>query len=191
MNKEKNKALVATTFSNYKFCSKDLQTFLETNGFYECPASTMTSLHNAFEGGLIDHLLRVTKYAVKLNEMLPEHLQSPKQSVVKVAFLHSIGKIGLYTVCMSDWHRKNLGKMYEFNENIISMTVSERSLYYISKFGNQEDKLSEAEFQAIANYEKDLGDDKMAKWHSEPLAIILRQAIDLAILEEKRPAKTN
>ena len=187
MNNDKNKAMIASTFSNYKFCSKDLQSFLETNGLYECPASTMTSLHNAFEGGLIDHMLRVTKYAVKLNEMLPEHLQTPKPSVVKVAFLHSIGKIGLYKKCESEWHRKNMGKMYEFIENIVSMSVSERSLYYISKYGNQEDKLTEAEYQAISNYDKDLGEDKMARWHSEPLAIILRQAIELAILEEKRP----
>lgn len=189
MSKEKNKAIIASTITNYKPCSQDLHIFLETNGFYDCPASTMTSLHNAFDGGLIDHILRVTQYAVKINAMLPEYLQLPKVSVIKVCFLHSIGKVGLYTPCTSDWHRKNMGKMYEFNENIVSMTVSERSLYYISKFGDETDKLTEAEFQAIANYEKDLSSDKMAKWHSEPLAVILRQAIDLAILEEKKQIK--
>ena len=36
--------------NKYNVCSPALLDFLDRSGFYEAPASTMTSLHNAFDG---------------------------------------------------------------------------------------------------------------------------------------------
>ena len=52
----------------------------------------------------------------------------------------------LYKECNSEWHRKNQGKMYEFKENLVSMRVSERSVYYALSHGV---KLTQEEFSAI------------------------------------------
>ena len=176
---------------------KNKQTFLEKNELYgilnkelldylgedllTAPASTMTSLHNAFPGGLIDHVLKTTKYAIGINKLLPDSISVDAQSIVKVCFLHQIGKTFLYKWCESEWHRNNQGKMYDFNEEIISMKVGERSVFYAMKYGI---KLSEEEYQAIVNYDKPQ-DDKQSKWYGSTIATILKQANELAIIEEK------
>ena len=177
--------------------NKNNQTFLEKNELYgiltkelleylgedllTAPASTMKSLHNAFPGGLIDHILKTTEYAIGINKLLPTGMEVEAQSIVKVCFLHQIGKTFLYKWCESEWHRNNQGKMYEFNEELTSMKIGERSVYYAMKYGV---KLSEEEYQAIVNYDKP-EDDKQSKWYGSTLSTILKQANELAIIEEK------
>ena len=122
------------TAKKLDFTNQEFTDFLGQN-FIAAPASTMESLHNAFEGGLIDHLLRVASYAVKFNNALPESEQVNQNSLLKVCLLHQVGKANLYKPCTSEWHRKNQGKMYEFNEDLVSMRVSERSVYYALSHG--------------------------------------------------------
>lgn len=181
---EKNKKAYYASVKAYNICNMVLVDKLADMGLFESPASTMLSLHNAFPGGLVDHLLRVAGYAVKLNDMLPEGLKQTKESVIRVSLLHSIGKTGLYTPCKSDWHIKNQGKMYEFNEDLTSMTIGERSVYYMISNNQCDGWLSDIEYQAILNYDKAQG-DKMAEWHTSSLGEILKMAIKLAIMEEK------
>ncbi len=57
------------------FLTKELLDFLGED-LMTAPASSMLSLHNAFPGGLIDHTLKTTKYAIGINKLLPENLQS-------------------------------------------------------------------------------------------------------------------
>jgi hypothetical protein len=176
------KSTYVNAVKKYNVANEDLLNHLGDD-LFTAPASTMTSLHNAFEGGLVDHLLRVAKFAVKINSILPESLQQPMESVMRVALLSEIGKVGIYTPCTSEWHRKNQGKMYEFVDNKVSMRVGQRSIYYLTQTGN---KLSEVEYQAILTHDVNTGDDAMFRWHAEPLTVILRQAIELAIMDEKR-----
>jgi hypothetical protein len=180
---EKNKKSYYTAIKGYNVCRTEFIDKLADMDLFLTPASTMLSLHNAFPGGLVDHLLRVTSYAIKVNEMLPEGLKQTKESVIRVSLLHGIGKVGLYTPCKSEWHIKNQGKMYEFNEDLTSMTIGERSVYYIMSNGNG-DMLNDLEYQAILNFDKD-SSDKMSEWHTSPLGVILKMAIKLAIMEEK------
>lgn len=184
LQKEKitaNAAKYFKTGETYSFMTDELMQFLGTD-FIAAPASTMTSLHNAFEGGLIDHLLRTTAYAVKLNKLLPEEMQVDQASIIRVGCLFQIGKAHAYTECTSDWHRKNQGKMYEFAD-LISMRVGERSIMIATQNGVS---LTDEEYQAIYNFDKE--DDAQSKWHSEPLSVILKQANELAIMEEKANA---
>ena len=181
---EKNKKAYYASIKAYNVCHMDLVDKLADMGLFESPASTMLSLHNAFPGGLVDHLLRVAGYAVKLNDMLPTELKQTKESVIRVSLLHSIGKVGLYKSCKSEWHIKNQGKMYDFNEELTSMTIGERSVYYMISNNQCDGWLTDVEYQAILNYDKD-STDKMAEWHTSSLGEILKMAIKLAIMEEK------
>ena len=177
----KNVTKYFKTAQEYGFMNDDLTNFLGQD-FIKAPASTMKDLHNAFEGGLIDHLLRVTKYAVSLNDsVLPDDQKIDKKSLVKVGLLHQIGKAHLYTPCTSEWHIKNQGKMYDFAD-VVSMRVGERSAFYVLTHGI---KLTEEEYQAIINYDKDES-DKQAKYHTNTLGEILKIANQLAIMEEKK-----
>lgn len=185
---DNNKSVYIQKITEYNVCRINVIENLGVDGLFTAPASTMLSLHNAFPGGLVDHLLRVTKYAVQINDLLPSGLKSNKESVVRVALLHGIGKVGLYTPCKSDWHIKNQGKMYEFNEDITSMRIGERSIFYLISNGNG-DMLTDIEYQAILNHDKNLNEDQMVKWHTNTLGVVLRQAIELAIMDEKSKQK--
>ena len=67
---EKNKKAYYASIKAYNVCHIDLVDKLADMGLFEAPASTMLNLHNAFPGGLVDHLIRVAGYAVKLNEIV-------------------------------------------------------------------------------------------------------------------------
>lgn len=175
----KNARKYYATLEKYGFFNDGLVEILGED-FIKSPASTREDLHNAFEGGLIDHLFKVAKYAVLINKTLPEALQVDETSILKVSLLHQIGKAGLYIKKVSDWHNKQ-GIFYDFNNELVSMKIGERSIYYLTKVGIS---LSEEEFQAIVNYDKET-DDKQAKWHTNTLGVLLRQANELAIIEEK------
>ncbi len=176
----KNAKKYFSTGEKYNFMTEELITFLGAD-FIAAPASTMENLHNAFEGGLIDHVLKVTKYALDLNKIYPESIRVKDESLIKICLLHQIGKAKLYVPCESEWHRKNQGKMYDFAKDIISMKVGERSAYYALSYGV---KLNEEEFQSIINYDKD-DSDKQSKWHNSILGILLKQANEIAMLQEK------
>jgi len=168
------------TATKLGFMNNELMTFLGES-FIKAPATTMTNLNNAFEGGLIDHLLNVTKYAVLINDSLPEDEKVDKNSLIKICLLHQIGKANLYAPCTSEWHRKNQGKMYEYNEDLTSMRVGERSVYYAVSHGI---KLTEEEYTAILNFDK--VDDKMAEFHNSMLGDLLKMGSVLAIKHEKK-----
>ena len=176
----KNKEKFDKTNETYSILTKELLDYLGED-LYSSPASNMESMYNAFPGGLVDYILRVTKYGINLNDILPDNQKVDKSSIIKVCFLHQLGKVRLYKFCESEWHRKNQGKMYEFNEDLVSMRVSERSAYYTMKFGVD---LTEEEYQSIVNYDK-TDDDKQSKWYGSTLSTILRMANELAIIECK------
>lgn len=176
----KNKEKFDKTNESYNILTKELLDYLGED-LYSSPASNMESMYNAFPGGLVDYILKVTKYGINLNSILPDNQKVDKSSIIKVCFLHQLGKVRLYKFCESEWHRKNQGKMYEFNEDLVSMRVSERSAYYTMKFGVD---LTEEEYQSIVNYDK-TDDDKQSKWYGSTLSTILRMANELAIIECK------
>lgn len=167
------------TAKNNGFMNDEFIQFLGED-FIKAPASSMADYHNAFEGGLIDHLLKVASYAVKINNTLPEDEKVDQTSLIKVCLLHGIGKAKLYKPCTSEWHRKNQGKMYEFNEDLVSMRIGERSVYYILSYGI---KITEEEFSAILFFDK--VDDKMSDYHNSMLGDLLKMGNILAIKHAK------
>jgi hypothetical protein len=168
------------TANKLGFMNNDLMEFLGED-FIKAPASQTIEYNNAFEGGLIDHLLHVAKYSIFVNNALPEEERVNQDSLVKVCLLHQIGKAKLYKPCESEWHRKNQGKMYEYNKNLTSMRIAERSVYYLFKFGID---LTEEEYIAILNFDKT--DDKMAGYHNSMLGDVLKMGSLLAIKREQK-----
>jgi hypothetical protein len=172
------------TARKYGFLTPELEDLLGID-FISAPATTKLDSYNAFEGGLVDHILRIMKHAYHINKNnLIDGMKIDETSLFKVVLLHQIGKIKLFTPNKSKWHRDNLGKMYEFNNDLPSMKVGERSAYYALISGV---KLSEEEFGAIVNYDK--FDDKQSELHNSTLGDVLKIAGKLAIIEDKFLAK--
>lgn len=76
--------------------------------------------------------------------------------------------------------------MYEFNENLTSMRVGERSIYYAMTNGVE---FTQEEYIAIINFEKI--DDKMSDYHNSMVGELLKMASVLAIKHEQKNIPTN
>ena len=176
----KNAGKFFKTAETYGFMTTELMEFLGVD-FVKAPATTKTSSYNAFEGGLIDHILKVAKYAVTINESLPEGVQVKKDSLLKVCLLHQIGKAKMFIENDSQWHKDNLGQMYKFNEDLVAMKVGERSIYYATQHGVS---FTEEEYAAILNFDKD-DSDKQVKYYNSMIGDILKIANTLSIKESQ------
>jgi hypothetical protein len=165
------------TGQKHEFLTDELLNFIGED-LMTAPAGTSTDFPGAYEGGLVKNTLLVTKYAVASNASLPEDKQMDVSSIIKVCLLHQIGKAKLFVPKDSQWHNDR-GIMYDFNEDLVSMPVGERSVLYCHMYGV---KLSEEEFQAILNFNKT--DDKQSKAYTLPLGQLLKASIFLASIEE-------
>ena len=128
---------------------KDIEETLVTS-----PASTKISHHNAFAGGYLDHVLRVTEAALVFEKVWDKFGQSKNYTTEELAFSalnHDLGKLGtneqpVYIPNQSQWHRENQGLMFNYNPAITHMRIAERSLFVLQKYNIQ---VSENEFLAI------------------------------------------
>jgi hypothetical protein len=150
-------------------------------GFISAPCMMGENQYCAYEGGLIAHMLNVTKEAMGINNSLPENKRVDTKTLVRVCLIHQIGKSKMYVEQTSKWHRENRGELYTFNDTLLSMSTGERSVYYLLNSGID---LTEDEVFAIYNYNEDFTNRPITK-DGEKLANILRVANLLAIIHEK------
>ena len=108
------------------------------------PASGLEHYHNCFEGGYVDHVIRVVECAKLLdaawNSMGAKEEAYTQEELVFAALHHDLGKVGdrenpYYVPNSSEWHRKNQGKIYDFCENLQHMSVPDRALFLLQDFG--------------------------------------------------------
>ena len=120
---EKNKSKLIETSEKYGVLSTPLLEFLGEDLFV-APASTSLDMYGAYPGGLLEHIFVASKYAVKVNSILPESLQQDISSLLKCTILSQIGKVFLFKPNESEWHRNKLGKMYEFSDDLVLIIKS-------------------------------------------------------------------
>ena len=115
----KNREKFEKTNGMYNIFTEELLKFLGED-FFTAPASNMKSLYNAFPGGLLDHILKVTKYGINVNETLPTELRVEKESIIKVCFLHQIGKTFLFNFCDSEFDKPDDDKQSKWYGTTLS-----------------------------------------------------------------------
>lgn len=107
------------------------------------PASGNINYHNCFVGGYVDHIIRVMNCALEVHNTwskLGAKIDYTVEELMFAALCHDLGKIGTeeaeqYIHNPSDWHRKNLGKLYTNNPANAFMTVPDRSLKLLADRG--------------------------------------------------------
>ena len=107
------------------------------------PASGLEHYHNCFEGGYVDHVIRVVECAQKLDAAwlsMGAQEAYTQEELIFAALHHDLGKVGdrehpYYVPNPSEWHRKNQGKIYDFCENLQHMSVPDRALFLLQEFG--------------------------------------------------------
>ena len=119
------------------------------------PAANKLQYHNCFPGGYIDHVLRVTKAALKINEVWNSFGQKhnfSEEELIFSAINHDLGKMGdgengaCYVEQTDQWRRDKLDELYSFNTKISFMSVPDRSLRLLQKMGVE---VSDNEWLAI------------------------------------------
>ena len=178
---EKNKTKFIETCQKYNIFTKELEEFLGED-FFIAPASPALDMYSCYPGGLVNHVLKVCKYTIQLNDLLPESIRVSNEKIIKVVLLAQIGKAHLFKPNESDWHRNTLKKLYEYRDDeMIVMTVGERSAFQAMKCGIS---LTEDEYQAIVNSDKE-GKERSVRWVSETLSHLIKLGFEMAVLEEK------
>lgn len=107
------------------------------------PASGNINYHNAYEGGYIDHVTNVVKNSLRMVKLYQEaggDIDFTQEELIFAAFHHDLGKLGdkgkpYYVPNSSDWHIKNRGEIYEWNDSLSYMTHTDRTFFTLSKYG--------------------------------------------------------
>lgn len=134
----------------------------------------------AYDGSLINIILRkVTKYAVLINQMLPENVKVNEESLIKVCLLHQISKAIMFEENDSTWEKTNRGLLYKYSELEGSLRCGERSAYICLSNGVQ---FTPEEYEAMRIMDKD-SEDTYTKFYSSPIATIVKQANELAAMD--------
>jgi len=129
---------------------------LDRMGFFTAPAST--KYHGAYEGGLFDHSLEVTKQLVNLTEKLGLTWERP-ESPYYIGMFHDFCKCDLY-----EWDIEN--ECYKYRNDTIIPGHGEKSVILLL----QHDFLTEEEIACIrwhmGAFEKD---PKMWSYYSRAI----------------------
>lgn len=174
-----NKERFLTTNTKYEIFTPELVEFLGED-FFLAPFSTSTDMPGAYPGGIVHICFSAASYAFKINDVLPKTLKQDVSKILKSIFISQIGKVFLYSMNDNDWQVKNQGKMYKFNDSLIKLRYTDRSLFYANNYGV---KIDEETYQSIVSQDKT--DDMMLQYHAEPLTYIVKLGFELAILEDK------
>ena len=110
------------------------------------PASHKKEYHNAFPGGYVDHVNRVVKCALNINDvwvdMGVDNTTYTLEELVFSAINHDLGKMGdeeheSYIPQTDKWRKEKLGEDYMFNKALPFSSVPDRGLFLLQSHGVQ------------------------------------------------------
>lgn len=136
----------------------------------------------AYDGSLVETLLNITTYAVKINQLLPSNKQTDLKSIVKVGLLHHIAKVEMYEPNHNSWEINNRGIIYSYTDVEGALRTGERSLWHACSAGIKFDAL---EFEAMRIMDKN-NDDNYSKYYSSTLSTVIKQANEIITLISKK-----
>jgi hypothetical protein len=107
------------------------------------PYSARIANGNCYPGGYIEHVLRVCNGAIDLHNVWQSNGSKENYTLEELMFVainHEIGLIGtidheLFKPNQSDWHIKNRGELYVYNEQVPYSTISDRSIFLLQEAG--------------------------------------------------------
>lgn len=141
-------------------------------------------------GGMIDVTLNILcKIGVEINNTFKNNegnkinhpfLAVNQEMLMRVLLLLNIAKAEMFVENSSEWHKKNLGKMYEFAENKTKLNLGQRSLFLCQKYGI---KLEEEEFEAFLSIDDS---DEKGEMYQTPLYSIVKAAKMFTMVELRK-----
>ena len=140
----------------------------------------------AEDGSLLNVILRVfTPYAIKINELLPSDMQKGVSSIVKVCLLHQLSKCEMFVANTNTWEIEKRGLLYKYAPYDYAFKMGMRSVILALENGIT---FNAEEIEAMTILDREPNDDQ-AKFHSNTLSVIIKQAMELTSLQLKKEKK--
>jgi|TARA_B100000287_G_scaffold237894_1_gene223779 hypothetical protein len=144
--------------SNWKVFLHNIETHISDNkdrkqkllNFYKkyeeriilMPAAHKKEYHGAFPGGYVDHVNRVVRAAIELNELWTtfgaDMTTYTREELIFSAINHDLGKMGdseneAYIPQTDQWRKDKLGEDYMFNKSLAFASVPDRTLFLLQQ----------------------------------------------------------
>jgi hypothetical protein len=106
------------------------------------PAAHKKEYHGSFPGGYVDHVNRVVRAAIDLNELWGafgvDITTYTKEELMFSAINHDLGKMGdseneAYIPQTDQWRKDKLGEDYMFNKKLPFASVPDRTLFLLQQ----------------------------------------------------------
>ena len=134
----------------------------------------------AGEGTFLEVILKIlTPYAVRINELLPEHKRINKETLVKICLLHQIAKAIRMIPNDNAWEVEKRGLIYKYDSSLPSIRTGLHSLIMCQECGIT---FTAEEAEAMTVNDRDMTDEQ-ARWFSSILSTLVRQSSELTYLE--------
>ena len=188
----------AKNFTNFKTCliklaneaqgvsEESVERLIESLGgeesIMEATFSSKSEDGSAEDGALVKNILKLTKIANAINDILPESVRADKWSLNKVCFLSHLAKAVMFEPNDSTWEINNKCIMYKFVELEGALRVGERSIMLACNAGIQ---FTPEEFEAMRIFDKSGEEDTMLKFFSSPISVVVRQANELLFVQNR------
>lgn len=180
--KEKNLALFAKRLESIGVDTSLLMSRYGTK-IKEAPMSTMVSSNVAYDGALLERILRVfTPRALQVAELLDENIRPSKEQIIKVCLLHKIALALILVPNTNEWEIKNRGYKYVYAKTKAGLKIGMRSVLICNECGIQ---LTEEEMEAMLILDRAEEGDAQAKFFSTPLSIVIKLTNELFTLENR------
>lgn len=135
---------------------------------------------NAYDGSFLEILLiKLTPYAVRLNELLPDDKKVDKQTLVKVCLLHQIAKCVRMVPNDNQWEIDKRKMLYKYDDSLPSIRTGFHSMVMAQECGIT---FTVEEAEAMIVNDRDATDEQ-ARWFSSKMATIIRQANELTYID--------
>ena len=93
----------------YNVCNDDFLLFLDSTDFYYAPLMPMKSGINVFSGGLVEYIIKVSRYILKINKIF---IESALGVVLKIDFCLTLaGEYLKYIIYNSTCARRELDSL--------------------------------------------------------------------------------
>ena len=131
---------------------------------------------NAYDGSFLHILLRtLIPTALGINELLPENVRPPKETLIKVLLVHQLAKALIHVPNDNKWEIEKRNMLYKYAENKPAIKTGLYSLMLAMELGI---KLTPEEAEAVTINDRSL-EDSQSRWHSSVLSTVVRQANEL------------
>ena len=150
------------------------------------PYSNLSDSGAAYDGSFVRCIIRMTKIANQINEILPEELRADKESIYKVCLLSQVAKVVMLSKNENNWEVVNRGMVYKYNKLNGALRTGERSIMLATNAGIT---FNDFEFEAMGILDTNTEDDSYKKYFSSSLSTIIRQASEIITLMNRNSVK--